>query len=150
MKTECDYLNGWIKKRSHTQKSHPKAVNPRDIAGEHKKKKKKMTWDHPNRLTVMQIHVCLTASEGIQPSSCMHKVAGSNILFSFALRVKIGVSRIEFELSVLYLIQHPAQRVYNTRFSGRKARGRPQNTWIKGVKETLSLYKAQTTRLNRV
>ena len=23
-KTECDYLNGWIKKRSHTQKSHPK------------------------------------------------------------------------------------------------------------------------------
>ena len=36
-KTECDYLNGWIKKRSHTQKSHPKVVNPRDIAGEHKK-----------------------------------------------------------------------------------------------------------------
>ena len=33
-KTECDYLNGWIKKRSHTQKSHPKA-------GERKKKKKK-------------------------------------------------------------------------------------------------------------
>ena len=23
-KTECDYLNGWIKKRSHTQKAHPK------------------------------------------------------------------------------------------------------------------------------
>ena len=21
---ECNYLNGWIKKRSHTQKSHPK------------------------------------------------------------------------------------------------------------------------------
>ena len=40
-KTECDYLNGWIKKRSHTQKSHPKLVNPRDIAGERKKKKKK-------------------------------------------------------------------------------------------------------------
>ena len=34
MKTECDYLNGWIKKRSHMQKSHPKVVNPRDIAGE--------------------------------------------------------------------------------------------------------------------
>ena len=35
MKTECDYLNSWIKKRSHTQKSHPpKMVNPRDIAGE--------------------------------------------------------------------------------------------------------------------
>ena len=40
-KTECDYLNGWIKKRSHTQKSHPKVVNPRYIAGERKKKKKK-------------------------------------------------------------------------------------------------------------
>ena len=40
-KTECDYLNGWIKKQSHTQKSHPKVVNPRDIAGERKKKKKK-------------------------------------------------------------------------------------------------------------
>ena len=33
-KTECDYLNGWIKKQSHTQKSHPKVVNPRDIPGE--------------------------------------------------------------------------------------------------------------------
>ena len=41
MKTECDYLNAWIKKRSHTQKSHPKVVNPRDIARERKKKKKK-------------------------------------------------------------------------------------------------------------
>ena len=40
-KTECDYLNGWIKKRSHTQKSHQKVVNPRDLAGECKKKKKK-------------------------------------------------------------------------------------------------------------
>ena len=30
-----------LKKRSHTQKSHPQVVNPRDIAGERKKKKKK-------------------------------------------------------------------------------------------------------------
>ena len=30
-----------LKKRSHTQKSHLKIVNPRDIAGERKKKKKK-------------------------------------------------------------------------------------------------------------
>ena len=37
-KTECDYLNGWIRKWSHTQKSHPKVVNPRDIAGERKQK----------------------------------------------------------------------------------------------------------------
>ena len=39
-KMECDYLNGWIKKRSHMQKSHPKVVNPRDIAGERKNKTK--------------------------------------------------------------------------------------------------------------
>ena len=37
-------------------------------------------------------------------------------------------------------IQHPAQRTHNTRFSGPKARGRPQKIWINGVKETLSLY----------
>ena len=36
-------------------------------------------------------------------------------------------------------IQHPAQRAYNTRCSGRKARGRPRKTWINGVKEILSL-----------
>ena len=33
-----------------------------------------------------------------------------------------------------------AQRALKTRFSGRKARGRPRKTWIKGLKETLSLY----------
>ena len=38
-------------------------------------------------------------------------------------------------------VQHPAQCVYNTRFSGRKARGRPRKTRINGVKETLSLKK---------
>ena len=27
-KTECDYLNGWVQKRSHTQKSHPKWRTP--------------------------------------------------------------------------------------------------------------------------
>ena len=43
-KTECDYLNGWIKKRSHTQKSQPKAVNARDIDGERKKKDPKMAY----------------------------------------------------------------------------------------------------------
>ena len=36
MKMECDYLNGWIK--NHTQKSHPKMVNPRDIAGERRRR----------------------------------------------------------------------------------------------------------------
>ena len=42
-KTECDFLQGWIKKRSHMQKSHPKVVNPRDIAGERKKQKQNKT-----------------------------------------------------------------------------------------------------------
>ena len=29
---ECDYLYGWVEKRSYTLKSHPKMVNPKDIA----------------------------------------------------------------------------------------------------------------------
>ena len=57
---ECDYLNGWIKKRSHTQKSHPKVVNPRDIAGERKKKKKKKSMGLISYsdcfVTVMSLH----------------------------------------------------------------------------------------------
>ena len=41
-----------LKKRSHTQKSHPKVVNPRDIAGERKKKKKKkLLWLLPLFMT---------------------------------------------------------------------------------------------------
>ena len=52
MKTECDYLNGWIKKRSHTQKSHPKVVNPKDTAGERTKKKKRAK----NRTIHLQIN----------------------------------------------------------------------------------------------
>ena len=46
-------------------------------------------------------------------------------------------------------IHHPAQRAYNTRFSGRKARGRPRKTWINGVKETLSLYNIPTAQAFR-
>ena len=37
--TECDYLNGWIRKRSHSQKSHPKMVNPRGIPGERRRRR---------------------------------------------------------------------------------------------------------------
>ena len=47
MKMECDYLNGWIKKRSHTQNSHPKVVNPRDVAGERTKNKKNQSTSKP-------------------------------------------------------------------------------------------------------
>ena len=32
-KMECDYLNGWIKKWSHTQKSHPKWWTPEILLG---------------------------------------------------------------------------------------------------------------------
>ena len=35
---------------------------------------------------------------------------------------------------------HPAQPAYTTRFSGRKARGRPRKTCINGFKGTLALY----------
>ena len=48
-KTECDYLNGWIKKRSHTQKSRPKMVNPRDIAGE---------WEREKKTSAASVSVC--------------------------------------------------------------------------------------------
>ena len=38
LKTECDYLNGWNKKKTVTYaKISPKMVNPRDIAGEREK-----------------------------------------------------------------------------------------------------------------
>ena len=40
-KTECDYLNGWIKKTVTYAKISPRVVNPRDIAGERKKTKPK-------------------------------------------------------------------------------------------------------------
>ena len=65
MKTECDYLNGWIKKRSHKQNISTKIVNPRDIAGNaeevnprhiagtQKKKKngepQRYSWEHRRR-----------------------------------------------------------------------------------------------------
>ena len=33
-KTDCSYLNGWIKKNGHICKNLTKMVNPRDIVGE--------------------------------------------------------------------------------------------------------------------
>ena len=59
-KTECDYLNGWIKKRSHTQKSHPKVVNPRDIAGEREKNKTKTVPRAPNTIDCHSSSVHIT------------------------------------------------------------------------------------------
>ena len=38
-KTECDYLNGWIEKPATYAKISPKMVNPRDIAGEHRRRR---------------------------------------------------------------------------------------------------------------
>ena len=51
-KTECDYLNSWIKKqtnkqkRSHTQTSHPKMVNPRQKAGYCRKRRRRNSRVH--------------------------------------------------------------------------------------------------------
>ena len=38
-KTECDYLNGWIKKTVTYTKISPKMVNPRDLAGERRRRR---------------------------------------------------------------------------------------------------------------
>ena len=47
-----------LKKQSHMQKSHPRVVNPRDIAGERKKKKKKK---NPVEMTLasIQCFICV-------------------------------------------------------------------------------------------
>ena len=45
-----------LKKRSHTQKSHPKVVNPRDIAGERKKKNKNKNKKNPHLSTHPPTH----------------------------------------------------------------------------------------------
>ena len=37
-KMECGYLNGWIKKVTYSKIS-PKMLNPRDIAGEHRRRR---------------------------------------------------------------------------------------------------------------
>ena len=82
-KTECDYLNGWIKKRSHTQKSHPKVVNPRDIAGERKKKKKEKKEER-NQLNTrtdwLCVSVLLPLEAGRWISNFCHSVAARTIV----------------------------------------------------------------------
>ena len=46
-KTECDYLNGWIKKRSHTQKISPKSGEPQRYSwGTQNKKQKQKKNPH--------------------------------------------------------------------------------------------------------
>ena len=56
-KKECDYLNGWIKKRSHRQKSHPKFNGePQRSSWGMQKKKKKMVW----LLTLFKVAVSIT------------------------------------------------------------------------------------------
>ena len=49
-KMECDYLNSWIKQQSLTQKSSPKMVNPRDLAGEHRRRNRRRPFYHLYRL----------------------------------------------------------------------------------------------------
>ena len=40
-KTECDYLNGWIKKRSYTQKCHPKKGEPQSYSWEGRRRRRR-------------------------------------------------------------------------------------------------------------
>ena len=63
-----------LKKRSHTQKSHPKVVNPRDTAGERKKKKKKKKnhWYDSTRRKAhggsgTRIHACQSRGGHLTP-----------------------------------------------------------------------------------
>ena len=37
-KTECEYLNGWIKKMVRYTKISPEMVNPRDLVGERRRR----------------------------------------------------------------------------------------------------------------
>ena len=82
MKTECDYLNGWIKKQSHTQKSHPKVVNPRDIAGEHKKKTPKKQKEKSKKandgVSICNLHSC-----SIFVSLCRNRSRCTSYFFFF-------------------------------------------------------------------
>ena len=76
-KMECDYLNGWIKKRSHTQKSHPKVVIPRDIAKERKKKKKKLQGKN---------HIYWRLTGGSNPQCCITQDSELNTLLTELFR----------------------------------------------------------------
>ena len=68
-----------LKKRSHMQKSHPKVVNPRDIAGERKKKKKKKKKTFLP--TVYLLHSCMIVVWWLLhvPAACQC-IAGTDLL----------------------------------------------------------------------
>ena len=120
-KTECDYHNGWIIKRSHTQKSHPKVVNPRDIAGERKKKKKKkkkkkMTVKIPmtdwQRTSALQrtrqanaetIHACHSNARFLRFLQLppLHNRLSQKLDFFFWPRIKVKVIQNGTELYIL-------------------------------------------------
>ena len=56
-----------LKKRSHTQKSHPRVVNPRDIAGERKKTKK---TNKQTKKAILKLSLFLCQHFLLGPSSC--------------------------------------------------------------------------------
>ena len=59
IKMECDYHNGWILKKQKTvtyAKISPKMVNPRDIAWEHRRRRRSLQW-HPCAICI--VHVCV-------------------------------------------------------------------------------------------
>ena len=71
-KTECDYLNDWIKKKKPVTyaKISPKVVNPRDIAGERKKKKKK------KKTTVCTVSVTCPRPDCVSPPDVVDELVG--------------------------------------------------------------------------
>ena len=76
-KIECDYLNGLIKKTVKYAKISPRMVNPRDIAGERRRRTTKTVWIKvglPEQFFVVVV-VCFSyelyrLTEKLGPVSC--------------------------------------------------------------------------------
>ena len=76
MKTECDYLYGWIKKTFTYQKISPKTVNPRDIAGnaEEEEEMLEIRWGEVSGVAPLLLYCIdgwLVGVEGSQDDSLM-------------------------------------------------------------------------------
>ena len=88
-KTECDYLNGWIKKRSHTQESHPKMVYPRDLARERRRSSPRSTVLFPQSCshslvpTVLFLLFPQSCSVVLFPQSCSHSLVPTVLFLLF-------------------------------------------------------------------
>ena len=84
-KTKCDYLNGWIKKQTHTQQSHPKMVNPRDIAGERRRRRFKLylVTGIIELYIVILVYLTLTSIQGHMSTRRFLDAIGKSAVISF-------------------------------------------------------------------